>query len=208
MKKVDRKGYKGKLPFFQTLYRIRVLITYRIQFRIHLSLNITRPCLLQTSKSTDSTSSYSSEITPPVQNDFHWGLYFHRNPITGGTKYHIKQQGSGWISDHGPTAGVFKSFLLVGLFKIADVPTGLEGHLDQILRTYDRQLNTSGVTCRVWVLWVLALLQKPINGQKILKCSNLSALEVEAKNWGNQNAIGAADNVQPRPVATSTLCEL
>ncbi|KMU78445.1 hypothetical protein CISG_07449 [Coccidioides immitis RMSCC 3703] len=95
---------------------------------------------------------------PPVQNNFHWGLYFHRHPDTGGRKYHIKQQGSGWIADHGPTAGVFKSFLLVGLFRIADVPAGWEGHLDHTIRTYDSQLNTPGVMCRVWVLWVLALL--------------------------------------------------
>ncbi|EFW17721.1 conserved hypothetical protein [Coccidioides posadasii str. Silveira] len=145
---------------------------------------------------------------PPVQNNFHWGLYFHRHPDTGGTKYHIKQQGSGWIADHGPTAGVFKSFLLVGLFRIADVPAGWEGHLDHTIRTYDSQLNTPGVTCRVWVLWVLALLQKPINGQIILKCDNLAALENEVKSWGNANAMGAANNVQPRPVAASTLCGL
>ncbi|KAJ5419454.1 uncharacterized protein N7487_003004 [Penicillium crustosum] len=145
---------------------------------------------------------------PPVQNDFHWGLYFHRHPDTGGTKYHIKQQGSGWIPDHGPTAGVFKSFLLVGLFRIAHVPSGWEGLLDQTIRTYDGQLNAPGITCRVWVLWVLALLQKSINGQTILKCSNLNALEIEVKNWGNANARGAADNIQPRPVATSALCGL
>ncbi|KAJ5227678.1 hypothetical protein N7489_008386 [Penicillium chrysogenum] len=145
---------------------------------------------------------------PPAQNDFHWGLYFHRHPDTGGTKYHIKQQGSGWIADHGPTVGVFKSFLLVGLFRVAHVPTGWEGLLDQTIRTYDTQLNTPGITCRVWVLWVLALLQKSINGQKILKCSDLGALETEVKNWGNVNAMGAAENVQPRPVTTSSLCGL
>ncbi|RAK95536.1 uncharacterized protein BO80DRAFT_260826 [Aspergillus ibericus CBS 121593] len=145
---------------------------------------------------------------PPVQNDFHWGLYFHRHPRTGGTKYHVKQQGSGWMPDHGPTAGVFKSFLLVGLFRIADVPAGWEGHLDQAIRTYDNQLNTPGVTCRVWVFWVLALLQKPISGQIILKCGNLATLEAEVKAWGNVHAMGAADNDQPRPVAASALCEL
>lgn len=145
---------------------------------------------------------------PPVPNDFHWGLYFHRHRRTGGTKYHVKQQGSGWITDHGPTAGVFKSFLLVGLFRIADVPAGWEGHLDQTLRTYDSQLNTPGMTCRVWLLRVLALLQKPIDGKIILKCGDLVALETEVKNWGNANAMSARDNDQPRPVAASSLCGL
>jgi hypothetical protein len=103
-----------------------------------------------------------------------------------------------------------KSFLLVGLFRIADVLARWEGHLDQTLRTYDSQLNTPGVTCRVWILWVLALLQQPItiNGQIILKCNDLAALEAEVKNWGNENAMSAANNVQPRPVAASTLCGL
>lgn len=119
---------------------------------------------------------------PPVPNDFHWALYFHRHLNTGGTKYHIKQPGSGWITDHAPTAGVLNSFLLVGLFRIADVPSGWEGLLDQTVRTYDTQLNVPGITCRVWVLWVLALLQKSIDGQTILKCSDLNALEIEVKD--------------------------
>ncbi|KAK1145895.1 hypothetical protein N8T08_003841 [Aspergillus melleus] len=92
---------------------------------------------------------------PPTSSNFHWGLYFHRDIDKGGTKYHIKQQGSGWIADHGPTAGVFKSFLLVGLFRIADVPVELENHLDQTLKAYDNCLNSPGIACRVWVLWVL-----------------------------------------------------
>ncbi|QVM13744.1 hypothetical protein D8B26_008351 [Coccidioides posadasii str. Silveira] len=98
---------------------------------------------------------------PPVQDNFHWGLYLHRHSQTGGTKYHIKQQGAGWITDHGPTAGVFKSFLL-----------------------------------------------KPVNGQIILKCDNLAALETEVKTWGNANAMGAAVNEQPRPIGASALCGL
>ncbi|KMP02506.1 hypothetical protein CIRG_10329 [Coccidioides immitis RMSCC 2394] len=145
---------------------------------------------------------------PPVQDNFHWGLYLHRHSQTGGTKYHIKQQGAGWITNHGPTAGVFKSFLLVGLFRIADIPAGWEGHVDQTIRTYDSQINNPDISCRVWLLWVLALLQKPVNGQVILKCDNLAALETEVKTWGNANAMGAAVNEQPRPIGASALCGL
>ena len=67
---------------------------------------------------------------PPEKDTFHWGLYLHKNVANGGTKFHIKNQGSGWIADHGPTSGVFKSFLLVGLFRIAEAPTGWEGYVD------------------------------------------------------------------------------
>lgn len=59
--------------------------------------------------------------SPPDENDFHWGLYFHTHPDNGGTKYHIQGQRNGWLPDHGPTAGVFKSSLLVGLFEIAKI---------------------------------------------------------------------------------------
>ncbi|RAH65209.1 uncharacterized protein BO66DRAFT_443199 [Aspergillus aculeatinus CBS 121060] len=141
---------------------------------------------------------------PPIPNDFHWGLYFHRDSRRGGTKYHIKQQGSGWISAHGPTSGVFKSFLLVGLFGIADVPGGWEDALDQTIRTYDHQLNQPATTCRVWLFRVLALLQNA----HVLKCTSLEELEAEAKSWGNAHASDAADNLQPRPFANSSLCGL
>ncbi|KAF2463838.1 uncharacterized protein BDR25DRAFT_347000 [Lindgomyces ingoldianus] len=142
--------------------------------------------------------------SPHTTNNFHWGLYLHRFGKRGGTKYHIKQQGAGWITDHGNTAGVFKSFLLVGLFQIATIRDGWEDYVDQQLRTYDSSLNNSpNITCRVWVLWVLALLQKEVNGYKLLKCADLSALEAEIMEWGNANAAAADANQQPRPVAVS-----
>lgn len=145
---------------------------------------------------------------PPVLNDFHQGLYFHRYPDTSGTKYYITQQGSGWLPGYRPTTGIFKSFLLIGLFRIANVPTGYEGHLDQTIRIYDNQLNVLGITCRIQVLQVLALLQKTINRQVILKYNNLGALETEVKNWGNVNTISTANNIQPRPLVALSLYRL
>ncbi|WEW60875.1 vesicle coat component [Emydomyces testavorans] len=136
---------------------------------------------------------------PPIPNDFHWGLYFHRHPVTGGTKYHIRQPGSGWIADHGPTAGIFLSFNLVGLFRIADVPPGLEAHIDRTLRTYDDRLNGRETTCRVWLFWVLELLRNGV----VVRCGDLEELEREVKEWGNENAMSAAKNEQPRPFAAS-----
>ena len=144
----------------------------------------------------------------PVKDDFHWALYLHQISNNGGSKYHIKNQGSGWITDHGMTSGIFKEFLLVGLFHIATVRDGLRSHVNLILRTYDTSLNTPGISCRVWLLWVLALLQQPINGCLILKCTDLDILEAEIKAWGNDHAISAAENKQPRPIGVSMECEL
>lgn len=144
---------------------------------------------------------------PPIKDNFHWALYLHEDDLSGGTKYHVKEQGSGWITDHGRTTGVLKEFLLAGLFLIARVPRELEGHVDEQLRTYDTSINTDipGIKCRVWLLWVLKLLQKPAdNGCPILKCDDLDALEAEVKEWGNAHAASAAGNVQPRPVDTSS----
>jgi hypothetical protein len=144
---------------------------------------------------------------PPVKDDFHWGLYLHEDIPEGGTNYHIKQT-NGWTTDHGRTRGVFKSFLLVGLFRIADVPASLLGHADRTIRTYDNQTNTPGKTCRVWGFLVLELLKKKTNGHTILKCDNLDALQREIFDWGNSNAAAAAANKQPRALGVSRICQI
>ncbi|KAL2060159.1 hypothetical protein VTL71DRAFT_9554 [Oculimacula yallundae] len=145
---------------------------------------------------------------PPVQDNFHWGLYLHDSESNGGTKYHIVKPGSGWITDHGNTLGVFKSFLLVGLFRIADVPAGWEGYVDQTIRSLDNRVNTPDITCKIWVFWVLELLKRESNGYTVLKCNDLPALEREIKNWGNAKAAGAAANEQPRSLTASRICGL
>ncbi|KAJ5923625.1 hypothetical protein N7454_008870 [Penicillium verhagenii] len=145
---------------------------------------------------------------PPVPNNFHWAFYFHISPQQGGTKYHVKDIGQGWIPDHGVNHAVMKEFLLVGLFQIAHVPTGQEEYLDRIMRTFDGRLNVPETTCRIWILWVLALLQGTVDGRRLLECDDVQALEEEIKDWGNENAMGAANNEQPRPVGRSSLCRL
>lgn len=146
---------------------------------------------------------------PPKANDFHWGLYLHQNPLTGGTKYHIKTVGPGWIPDHGVNAAVMREFLLVGLFRIADVPVPWYPHLDRTFRSLDASLNHPAQTCRVWVLDVLSELQKLMDGEeRIFKCDDLLALQQEIFDWGNLHAMSAAKNDQPRPIDASKLCGL
>ncbi|KAJ5242779.1 uncharacterized protein N7469_001106 [Penicillium citrinum] len=145
---------------------------------------------------------------PPIVNDYHWALYLHENPTTGGTKYHIKTVGPGWIPDHGSTVAIMKQFLLVGLFRIADVPEELYPHLDRTFRSQDANLNHPTQTCRVWLLHLLSQLQRPVDGKTIIECDDLSALQQEILDWGNLHAMSAAANEQPRPIGASNLCGL
>lgn len=139
---------------------------------------------------------------PPPANDFHWGFYYHKN-AAGGTKYHIRNMGSGWIPDHASTGGVFKSNFLCTLIKIADVPAAKESQLDSAMRAYDNSLSTiPGLTCRVWLFTVMALLVQ----YGVVRCNDLNALQTECMSIGNQHRLGAAANNQPRPVAAATLC--
>ncbi|KAJ5700922.1 hypothetical protein N7493_011968 [Penicillium malachiteum] len=145
---------------------------------------------------------------PPKPNDFHWAYYFHRDTKRGGTKYHVRGVGGGWIPAHEDTHAVMKEFLLVGLFKIADISPKHEEKIDPIMRTFDGQLNRPEITCRVWLLWVLDILQHTDDGDRIVKCDTLNDLEAEIKDWGNQHAMSAANNVQPRPAGASLICGL
>lgn len=140
---------------------------------------------------------------PPRQNDFHWGLYFHANRLSG-VKYHITNVGgSGWIPDHGQTSGVFKSLFLCALIQIAIVPEAEHPRVDQVIRCHDNDVNTiHEVTCRVWVM---AILQK-LAQHGVVRCNDLDALEQECMAIGNQYSTAAAKNDQPRPVVRSRLC--
>ncbi|KAL4916556.1 hypothetical protein BDW62DRAFT_103327 [Aspergillus aurantiobrunneus] len=139
---------------------------------------------------------------PPQPNDFHWGYYFHTR-AQGGLKYHMRNLGGGWIPDHGPTGGVFKSNFLCVLIEIANVPHAKHGSLDQIMRSRDGDVNSiPGITCRVWLMVILRELIR----QGIVRCSNIDGLQQECMAFGNQYSSGAANNTQPRPVVRSTLC--
>jgi hypothetical protein len=137
---------------------------------------------------------------PPVENDFHWAFYYHKDSI--GKKYHAKNLGAGWITDHGETNGLFKSWLLCVVITIASIPEHKEQQLDRIMRTYDSSINSIlGISCRVWIFEILKILVQ----QNLVRCNDLQALEVECKSFGNQHMHTAAANEQPRPTVVSKL---
>ncbi|KAK8203088.1 hypothetical protein HDK77DRAFT_486552 [Phyllosticta capitalensis] len=141
-----------------------------------------------------------------AKDDFHWALYLHQDKSNGGRKFHITGSAGKWLAEHGVTKAVLKEFLIVGLIQIANVPEGLEDHIDKKCRSLDSTLNQEGITCRTWLFKVLKLLQAPVDGKIPFPCADLDALEREVKDWGNANLKSAIDNVQPRPVAVSRFC--
>ena len=140
---------------------------------------------------------------PPQPNDFHWAYYFHTSP-QGGLKYHMRNLGDGWIPDHSATGGVFKDNFLCVLVQIASVPQAKHGQVDQIMRSRDGDVNSiPGVTCRVWLLFIL---QRLIQDGIVQCTSSVEAVQQECMVFGNQYSVGAARNDQPRPVVRSRLC--
>ncbi|GKZ37576.1 hypothetical protein AbraIFM66950_009189 [Aspergillus brasiliensis] len=140
---------------------------------------------------------------PRKPDDYHWALYHHR--LDSGTKYHITNEGNGWMAAHGPESGngILKAFFLVGLIQIATIPStqSAQETLDRVFRNYDEKLNDNeSRTCRTWLLDVLRDLQEQSD---VLNGVDINLLEKEAMDWGNQYAFEACRNVQPRPVGKS-----
>jgi hypothetical protein len=139
---------------------------------------------------------------PPIANDFHWGFYYHKTKV-GGTEYHMKSIGGGWIANHGSTGGVFKSQFLCVLIEIGSISADKEGTLDRIMKSYDSSANTiPGLTCRFWVFMILPLLIQA----GLLRCDDLVGLQQECFGYGNECMSSAANNDQPRPVKVSSRC--
>jgi hypothetical protein len=83
-----------------------------------------------------------------------------------------------------PTGGVFKSNFLCVLVQIASIPADEEQRLDQLMRTYDGNVNSiPGVACRVWLFRILEVL---VQGG-LVRCADLQALEAECMDCGNQH---------------------
>ncbi|KAJ5172381.1 hypothetical protein N7492_004974 [Penicillium capsulatum] len=139
---------------------------------------------------------------PPLQNDFHWALYFHRQ-ASGGTKYQVENPYKVYMPNHGHTGGIFKENFLCALIKIASIPEDLHATFDQIVRSRDGDLGSiPGVTCRVWLLEIL----RQLSLRGIVHCDDVGILERECFDIGNRFSAAAAQNEQPRPVVDANLC--
>ncbi|CDM28180.1 hypothetical protein DTO013E5_3908 [Penicillium roqueforti] len=138
---------------------------------------------------------------PPLPNDFHWAFYLHKGTATtpGGTKYHARGIGAGWIPGHEATASIFAENFLCVVIQIARIPPETHARVDEIMRSYDGCLNAiPGITCRVWILTVLRVLVD----EGFVRC-DIGELERECFGFGNENSLTASANLQPRPVFKS-----
>ncbi|OJJ60572.1 hypothetical protein ASPSYDRAFT_742805 [Aspergillus sydowii CBS 593.65] len=144
---------------------------------------------------------------PPLLDDFHWALYHHTTK--GGMKYHITNEGRGWIAGHSreSPSSILKSFLLVGLIRVAGVNNisanadDMNRKIDGTLRSHDGKLNDKDfITCRIWLLEMLGILYMEGLLADVRCGGDMKMLERVVKQWGNGFAEGAMRNVQPRPV--------
>lgn len=141
-----------------------------------------------------------------LPNDFHWGLYLHKDGERGGTKLHITNLGfcpGNWIADHGVTKGVLKSMALIGLMRISREDPANERVIADIIRQEDAILNNiPEITCRIWVLRACERLRQA----GYMSFPSLEALEREAFAFGNLNLQSADRALQPRPLVDSRVC--
>ncbi|OQE36110.1 hypothetical protein PENCOP_c012G07008 [Penicillium coprophilum] len=138
---------------------------------------------------------------PPLPNDFHWAFYLHKGTSStpGGTKYHARGIGGGWIAAHEATAGIFTENFLCVIIQIATIRPTAHEHVDEIMRSCDKSLNSiPGITCRVWILTVL----RRLVDEGVVHC-DIGELEKDCLGFGNEHSATASANEQPRPVAKS-----
>ena len=138
---------------------------------------------------------------PPLPNDVHWAFYLHNGTSStpGGTKYHARGIGGGWIAGHEAVRGIFTDNFLCVVIQIATIPPSAHGRVDEIMRSYDDSLNSiPGITCRVWILTVLRILVD----EWFVHC-DIGELEKDCFEFGNEHSATASANQQPRPVVKS-----
>lgn len=164
---------------------------------------------------------------PPFQPDyFHWALYIHReqdqkqqqqnassNSNSNGTLHHAVCPQETWFTKHEPLHNILNAEGFVSALRIADIPSGLEDHVDRTLKSYDSSLGEiSNISCMVWAFQILELLQEKGESipSTILNCSDLDALQKEVADWGNEVVTRTvAEDASPNPVIrASSLCGL
>lgn len=137
-----------------------------------------------------------------ASNGFHWALYLHLDSDSdtgrrqGGLKYHIRDVGQGWMTDHVSTLGVHNELFLIGAVGIARVPKTRREDLDRLVKQDDAELLTIPVlTCRTWVLRVLDRLHDAGLVQE-----SSEEVEKRAKAFAVEHFGSALLAQQPRPV--------
>lgn len=171
---------------------------------------------------------------PPFQPDyFHWALYIHReqgqkqqnntgreqhqqdsnsSSNSSGTLHHAVCPKGVWLTKHEQLPNILNTEHLISALRIADIPTGLEDHVNRTLRTYDSRLDEiSNISCMAWAFRILELLQEG-GGENIsstvVKCTDLGALQKEMADCGNEvvaNTAGDPGLLQPA-VRVSSSC--
>ncbi|OCH89361.1 hypothetical protein OBBRIDRAFT_667755 [Obba rivulosa] len=143
-------------------------------------------------------SLYLAIYARDTPDDYHWALYYH-GTADGGTKFHIRNLGQGWIAEHEQTNSIMKQFLLIGLMKFASIrPDAVKALHDTIVAV---PYNAPGINCRTWVLDAI----QAVMSAGLIHHFSLDQLETEAKVFGFNQFDAAVQNVQPRPVTTSVI---
>lgn len=137
---------------------------------------------------------------------FQFALYFHINSTNGGTEYKVEGQPGALTARHvGVRSHIHKSITVVGLLKIAQVPSSLQDIMDQQLRSQDNALNTTpNRTAKDWIFSILQVLQQQVQGTSILRQRSLVDLEAELIAFGQLHISAAEKNKQPRPITVSS----
>ncbi|KAI9727694.1 MAG: hypothetical protein M1828_005922 [Chrysothrix sp. TS-e1954] len=133
---------------------------------------------------------------------FHWAIYLHLDESIGGDKYHIRNLGGHWITDHSRTRSIAKTNFLVGLVCIASVSQKDVEQIESIITAEEGVLNqTPGLTCRMYCLRACERLAKGA----MIAYTSLSSLEREILDFGNLHNADAEQNLHPRPIMVSRM---
>ncbi|OCH91326.1 hypothetical protein OBBRIDRAFT_693223, partial [Obba rivulosa] len=143
-------------------------------------------------------SLYIALYARATPHDYHWALYHHWS-ADGGTKFHIRNLGQGWIAEHEPTNGIMKQFLLIGLMKFVHArPDAVKALHDTIVAVL---YNSPEINCRTWVLDAV----RAAISAGLVHHFSIDQLETEAKLFGLGQFDDTVQNVQPRPITVSAV---
>lgn len=134
---------------------------------------------------------------------YHWSLYLH-HVGSSGKKYHIRNIGSGWMSEFEIIKGALKEMLLIGYLRIANISPDSDAQrqteADRLIES--TRYDGEGVTCRTWLLDAV----QKMRDAGIVRCRSIEALEEEAKAFGATHFSGAGLKTSSPAVVDSKVC--